>query len=209
MRKKGKTRGWEVMLSYSFNTKMTNGFIKGTPSSDIVEAINHVKAAAAHAMHPLLLPVIIISHDLSSKNDQKQRDARDWLRRLEQAIAMQSRSSNRDTSMSQMEALNRDLVECHAQVLWKSPRAYMEIIEEFQTAMTRFRDGVREEESWDEETNEVHSSFLGRLDFYRQRLKGIVNFSSTTLERLNIQRTAVSSPLSLLLDIVALFCVLT
>ncbi|RSM13710.1 hypothetical protein CEP52_001777 [Fusarium oligoseptatum] len=33
--KKGKTRGWEMLLSYSFKTGITTGFIKGTPSSEV------------------------------------------------------------------------------------------------------------------------------------------------------------------------------
>ena len=43
---------------------------------------------ATEVGHPLLPPVIILSHDLSSKSDIRQRDARDWLRRLENAITL-------------------------------------------------------------------------------------------------------------------------
>ena len=39
---------------------------------------------------------------------------------------------------------------------------------------------------------EVHEKIKGRLDFYRIKLKGIEGYAHTTMERLNIQRNAVS-----------------
>lgn len=143
-------------------------------------------------MHPILLPLIIISHDLSSKTDQRQRDARDWLRKMEHAISIRN-SANSDMSVSEVEDLNRDLVECHAQVLWKPPQAYLEIIREMEAAMIRFRQGMTDE-LFNMEFNEIHCSFLGRLDFYRQKLKGLDSYARTTLERLNIQKSAVTPP---------------
>ncbi len=61
VRKKGKTRGWELMLSHSFQTGITTGFAKGTESSDMLESIRHLKICAEQTMHPMLLPMIILS----------------------------------------------------------------------------------------------------------------------------------------------------
>lgn len=90
VRKKGKTRGWELMLSHCLATGVTTGYVKGTDSSDMTESVQHLKACARHASHPFLLPLIILSHDLSPKTDQKQRDAREWLRKLEHAVSMRN-----------------------------------------------------------------------------------------------------------------------
>ncbi|ORY70164.1 uncharacterized protein BCR38DRAFT_455018 [Pseudomassariella vexata] len=191
VRKKGKTRGWEVMLSHAFNTSITTGFVKGTASSDINEAIQHLRACAAQVAHPLLLPIIILSHDLSSRTDQKQRDARDWLRRLENAVTMRNEIDEKEGYIDfDLDAINRDLVECHSQVLWKRPQAYQEIIKEIKGAMDLFWQGSRALSKM-HEISALHQSMASRLDFYRIKLTGIENYAHTTLERLNIQRQAL------------------
>lgn len=203
VRKKGKTRGWEIMLSYSLHRGLTTGFVKGTPSSDIVESVAHLKKCAAQAAHPMLLPVIILSYDLSPRNDQKQRDAREWLRRLEHAVSMREEIEEKDgyvrpDGVMEVDAISRDLVECHSQVLWKAPRAYLGVVTEMEAAMARFwaklpaerREGTAGGEV--EELAKLHRCLLSRLDFYKVKLRGIENYQATTLERLNIQRDAVS-----------------
>lgn len=221
VRKKGKTRGWELMLSHNFKSGITTGYVKGTDSSDMVESIGHVKKCAKQIAHPFLLPMIVLSHDLSPKNDQKQRDARDWLRRLEHAVSMRNEIVEDEgyvkDAVMDLDQINRDLVECHSQVLWKRPQAYQEIIKEMEKGLVRFKEGLTKERSaasvkrdedgavikgGDEygyvELDRCHKSMCSRLEFYRNKLVGIENYAHTTLERLAIQRGAVS----------ALFCLL-
>ncbi|KAK0673834.1 hypothetical protein QBC41DRAFT_265485 [Cercophora samala] len=204
VRKKGLTRGWELMLSHDFTTGITTGFAKGTPSSDMVTAIRHLKECAAQVLHPFLLPIIILSHDLSAKNDQKQRDAREWLRKLEHAVSMRNEVLEEEAqyikdNMVDLDQINRDLVECHSQVLWKRPQAYLEIVRVMKEGMGEFwgiaggmGDGgggrYREDRGG---TGKVHRSMLARLEFYRAKLNGIENYAHTTLERLGIQRAAL------------------
>ncbi|KAL2134236.1 hypothetical protein VTI74DRAFT_741 [Chaetomium olivicolor] len=200
VRKKGKTRGWELMLSHSFRTNITTGYAKGTPSSDIAKSIRHLRACAAQALHPMLLPIIIISHDLSGSTDQKQREARDWLRNLEHAISMRDEVLEEEThkyvkdSMVDLDQINRDLVECHSQVLWKRPQAYQEIVKGMQQAMARFWEKARDDPAYGGmggEVDKLHRSLLARLEFYQAKLKGIENYAHITLERLTIQRAAL------------------
>lgn len=195
MRKKGKTRGWELMLSHSFNTNITTGYVKGTASSDINDAIEHLRSCAAQVAHPFLLPIIILSHDLSSRSDQKQREARAWLRRLENAVTMRNEIDEKEGYMDfDLDAINRDLVECHSQVLWRRPQAYQEIIKEVGTGMDKWWQMTDHNRP---EITALHDSLLSRLDFYRIKLTGIEHYVHTTLERLNIQRQAVSHGLPL------------
>ncbi|KAK3375181.1 hypothetical protein B0H63DRAFT_269835 [Podospora didyma] len=199
VRKKGLTRGWELMLSHSFRDGITTGFAKGTASSDMVESIKHLKCCAGQTMHPLLLPIIILSHDLSAKNDQKQRDAREWLRNLEHAVSMRNEVLEEESryikeEMVDLDQINRDLVECHSQVLWKRPQAYQEIIRTIHLAMESFWDRAKDDPVYGGPTGEVskiHRSMVARLDFYIAKLKGIENYAHTTLERLSIQRAAL------------------
>lgn len=197
VRKKGKTRGWELMLSHSITTSITTGFIKGTSSSDISDCIIHLKACVLQVGHPMLLPIIIFSHDVSFKTDIKQRDARDWLRKLEHAVSMRSEIEEREGYVKEgvvdLDAVNRDLVECHSQVLWKRPKAYLEILTGIEEAMSKF-DSKLPAARRDEEMRKLHGSMLARLDFYRVKLQGIESYAYTTLQRLDIQRSAVSFP---------------
>lgn len=183
------------MLSHRFSTGITSGFVKGTPSSDIVTAIEHLRFCAKQVGHPMLLPVIILSHDLSSRNDQKQRDARDWLRRLEHAVSMRNEIQDDEGYVKdgylEVDAISRDLVECHSQVLWKRPQAYLEIVKEIEEAMGLFDKKASEGGMMSVDLDKLHRSMLARLDFYRIKLKGIENYQATTLERLHIQRSAV------------------
>ncbi|XDG00684.1 hypothetical protein ABKA04_000299 [Annulohypoxylon sp. FPYF3050] len=192
VRKKGKTRGWEIMLSYSYKTGITSGFVKGTSSSDITESLKHLAFCQAEVGHPLLLPVIILSYDLSSRGDKRQRDARDWLRRLENAITMRNEIDEAETySEFDVDGINRDLVECHSQVLWKRPQAYQEIVKEFKGAMDNFIKYVPEHGRRSAALEALHDSMISRLDFYRVKLTGMEHYIHTTLERLHIQRQAL------------------
>ena len=208
VRKKGKTRGWEMMLSHSFKTGLTTGFVKGTPSSDVVQALEHIRACAGQVGHPMLLPVIFLSHDLSPANDQKQRDARDWLRRLENAVSLRNEVEETEQyfqdGLLEVDGLNRDLVECHGHVMWKRPQAYWSLVKEMERAMVRFSEkssalsGSLEDVDENSETlrhgkeiQKLHKSLIARLEFTKAKLKGLENYIHTTLERLKVQREAV------------------
>jgi hypothetical protein len=192
------------MLSHDVNNGNTTGFCKGTPSSDILEAIKHLKSCVLQIAHPLLLPIIIFSHDVSFKTDIKQREARDWLRRLEHAVSMRTEIEEKEGYVNRegvvdLDAVNRDLVECHSQVLWKRPKAYIEILAGIESGMDKFWCGLSRERREEVQMRKLHPSMLARLDFYRNKLQGIESYAHTTLARLDIQRSAVSFQLSLLL----------
>ncbi|RYO74422.1 hypothetical protein DL764_010825 [Monosporascus ibericus] len=191
VRKKGKTRGWEIMLSYAFNTGITTGYVKGTSSSDIEESLEHLKACRSEVGHPLLLPVIILSHDLSETSDVRQRSARDWLRRLENAITLRDEIEEREVYTDfDVDGINRDLVECHSQVLWKRPQAYKEIVSDVRGAMEQYAKYVQDKRFLPH-LKALQGSMLARLDFYRVKLTGMEHYAHTTLERLHIQRQAL------------------
>ncbi|TQW10350.1 Magnesium transport protein CorA, transmembrane region [Cordyceps javanica] len=204
VRKKGRTRGWEMMLSHCFATGVTTGFVKGTPSSDVVAALRHLRACAAQVGHPLLLPTILLAHDLSPANDQKQRDARDWLRRLEQAVSMRDEVEVEEQYFQngrlEVDGLNRDLVECHSNVLWKRPQAYMALTIEMEKAMSLFKDMYEARrmlaENGKGENGEIKRSMLARMDFYKVKLTGLENYIHTTLQRLKVQREALYNIMS-------------
>lgn len=195
-----------MMLSYSFKSGITTGFMKGTPSSDIIQALKHLRECYGQVGHPMLLPTIILSHDLSPANDQKQRDARDWLRRLENAVSLRDEVEPEEQyfqdGILSIDGLNRDLVECHSHVMWKRPQAYFALVREMELSMERFKvlwndwkkDFLTDEEIAHRKTiDQLHRSMMARMEFYRVKLKGLENYIYTTLERLKVQREAVRS----------------
>ncbi|KAJ4314250.1 hypothetical protein N0V84_008997 [Fusarium piperis] len=207
--KKGKTRGWEMLLSYSFKTGITTGFIKGTPSSEVEKTLVHLQACAAEVGHPMLLPIIILSYDLSPENDNKQRKARHWLRRLENAVSLRNEVEEQEQyfqdGLIDVDGLNRDLVECHGNVMWKRPQAYMALAKEMEKAMENFRylwnttaseDMGEAERKQRKELDKLHRSMVARLDFYKVKLTGLENYIHTTLERLKVQREALYNIMS-------------
>ncbi|KAM0343276.1 hypothetical protein ACHAPU_008726 [Fusarium lateritium] len=209
--KKGKTRGWETLLSYSFKTGITTGFIKGTPSSEVEKSLYHLKACADQVGHPMLLPIIIITYDLSPENDEKQRKARHWLRRLENAVSLRNEVEEQEqyfqNGLIDIDGLNRDLVECHGNVMWKRPQAYEALVKEMEKAMETFRfvwltlapaaeEQDEAERKHRKEIEKLHRSMMSRLDFYKVKLKGLENYIHTTLERLKVQREALYNIIS-------------
>jgi len=200
-RKQGKTEGWEVVLSHCFSTRMTTGFVKGTSTSHSKKAIDDLIQCAAQTDHPLILPLILLSYGLGLERDQQLRDTREWVRRLEQSISQrveaQEDGSSTGTaagvkeSMADIEDTNRALVECHARMLRRRPQDWLEIISGMEDAMSLFRTRVIPE-TWTPELEATHSSIHGRLAFYRTKLRAIEGYVHTTIERLSIQRNAVS-----------------
>lgn len=209
------------MLSHSFKTGITSGYIKGTPSSDVVDTLIALRTCAGDVGHPMLLPVVVLSRDLSPANDQKQREARDWLRRLEKAVSLRDEVDESEMNahgdvngsaggagagaadlLFEVDGLSRDLVECHGHVLWKRPQAYQAVAKEMEKAMESFlrrweHPSVDEERMTSAERAErravqqLHESLLSRIDFYQVKLKGLENYIHTTLQRLKVQREAV------------------
>lgn len=185
-----------MSLSHNMKNGITTGYCKGTPSSDLVDCIKWLKAGASDIQHPILLPVLIFSQEISSKSDIKQRDARAWLRQLEHAVSLLIRTNNLENNAygreepGALDNINMDLVECHSQVLWKRPVAYIKILESIREAMEIFiRELPRERRGPNIE--KLHRTMISRLEFYRIKLQGIDSYAATTLQRLEIQRSLV------------------
>jgi hypothetical protein len=146
----------------------------------------------------VLLPTIIFSHDMSAKTDIKQREARDWLRKLEHAVSMRTEIEDKESYVDKdglvdFDLINRHLVECHSQVLWKRPKAYLQILEGFGKIMDKFVERLPTQRD-EIELRKLHSSMTSRMEFYRRKLQGIESYAYTTLQRLDIQRSAVRYP---------------
>ncbi|KAH8588825.1 hypothetical protein B0O99DRAFT_524263, partial [Bisporella sp. PMI_857] len=178
VRKAGYMRGWQLILSHELKTGITFGFCKGTPSSDLVMCLMLAKCCISELGHPMLLPALIPSQDISAQTDIKQRNARDWLGNIEFAASQRSTLAHVD-----LDAINRDLVECHAQIFWKQPAAYLQIIKSFKATMSGFHARLTRTNKYDK-LQKVHFEIGSRLEFYEKRLHGIRSYANTNLRRL-------------------------
>ena len=91
----------------------------------------------------------------------------------------------------EFDVINLHLVECHSQVLWKRPTAYLLILDSFGKIMEEFVAKLPQERNTTD-MRKLHASTLSRMEFYRRKLQGIDSYAYTTLQRLDVQRSAVS-----------------
>lgn len=191
-----------MTLSYSFSTKVTSGFVKGTASAKIDTVLECLKTNAGAESHPLLLPMIILGQEISSENDQKQRAIRDKLRGLESAISLRYQTdiavgSPRVSSPGEDEGLELDVVDCklanlQCEVLWKRPQAWQNAVGRIAKATDSFWDNLPPEDKTPE-LKKLHESLLIRLEYITTKLEGLEHYVHVTLERLSIQREVVSA----------------
>lgn len=195
----GHSRGWMMMLSYSFPTKMTNGYIKATESAKFNETLDLFQDFKEPGSHPLLLPVLALNKELATKNDKMQRDVRAKLRALEEALSQRYQF---DPSKSQpsandhlLDAINRGLADCQCKAMWKRPQAWRNVIDQMADATEFFWQTCSEDEK-SQELTEMHHEIRDRLQYLTIKLNALEAYSQVTLERLNVQRQVVCTEIT-------------
>ncbi|KAI5925134.1 hypothetical protein F4810DRAFT_89997 [Camillea tinctor] len=203
VRWRGHPRGWEMMLSYSFRTRITSGYVKGTESAGIGDLLRQLSACARPAAHPLALPILVLSLSFSPQNDRAQREARDRLRQIEHGL---SRRYTVDAAVGyedldpreiKVDVASQRLTECQCEVLQKRPQAWRNVVVRVGKAMERFEgvefqlDLLKKGKSGALEA--LHSELESRLDFLMVKLEGLENYTHVSLERLNMQREVMHS----------------
>ncbi|KAK4168219.1 hypothetical protein QBC43DRAFT_228731 [Cladorrhinum sp. PSN259] len=216
------SRGWEMMLSYSFKTRITSGFVKGTESARLeTDILPDLKECSTPITHPLLLPFLILNSTLSSDNDIQQRKSREKIRRLENALSAryrdpkhsipsytaedddpelgitdqtppQPKKSKADDHL-ELDKINQELTDCHCQVLWKRPQAWQNVVGRLQEAAEAFWGNLSEDDRNLPGFAELHDSIVSRLRFIGIKLEGLENYTHVSLERLNLQREVMHS----------------
>lgn len=194
VRKKGKTRGWQLSLCHDMKTGITSGFYKGTSSSGIVECLDLLKESISDIRHAMLLPVIIFTSSDLGDIEIKQRDARGWLRRIEHTLSARSNANDAgyiQEGIIELDMVSTDSVECHSQVLWKRAVSYLEICDCMKEATLSYWEKLSKEEKSALQT--TNRTVLARLDFASKRWRSLETYADTTLRRLDLQRSTVST----------------
>ncbi|KAJ0109333.1 hypothetical protein J7T55_000258 [Diaporthe amygdali] len=196
VRKRGSTRGWQLFLSHDIEENTTTGFYKGTESSNMTEVLSVFKNCADDAYHPLLLPLIIFEIECMSHTELKQRDVRNWVRRIEYQISLKFENPADDSyhlAALQTEQLRRDMVECQAQALWKAPKDYIRVLQTFRACLGRMDSEIHTGLPNTKNVAETHRKFASRVNLLEKRFENQSTYVETTLMRLSMQRDALDN----------------
>jgi len=94
-----------------------------------------------------------------------------------------------------LNAIHRDLVECQSQVLWERPASYLAVMDEIEEAAKTFMEMLPDERR-SLAVDKFQRGIEARLRLQRKRWNGIEVYANTTMLRIEIQKSAVSLPLS-------------
>lgn len=192
----GTSRGWELMLSYSFQTKITSGYVKAMESYGFRDILENLKGCGNPVSHPLLLPVLVLCQELSAKNDEIQREQRRLLRTLEKRLTqryqMEPAAGYSPETDPELDDISRQLANCQCIVLQKRPQAWQNVVNRIRSALQYYWDQLPPEQKSPELRN-LHETLESRLDFLSVKLEGLENYAHVTLERFNVHREVVSN----------------
>ncbi|KAF4470291.1 magnesium transport transmembrane region [Fusarium albosuccineum] len=203
---KGTSRGWEMILSYSFRTKITSGYIRvkyDTSNSKGMQDYTRINTIfedlpswAASASHPLLLPLMFLAQQLSPENDEQQRKARKMVRSLEERLSKRYQVNsapdfNEETHLD-LYKISQELADCQCTVLWKRPQAWKNVVSRMVKATECFWDALAEEDKYPVKA-ELNSSILDQLEFLIIKLDNLENYAHVSSERLKLQRQVMDS----------------
>ena len=195
------SRGWEMMLSYSFKTNLTSGYIKAAPShsSKVEKILGRLEACYTSTHHPLLLPLLALSNEFTHKHDSDQRELRRKLRKLEsdlskrykpaEPVPAESGRPHQEEGGRFLEDINWELADYQCKVMQKRPQAWQNVVQKMKSAMDKLRSEVQPDHK--QNVLEMHDSIIRRLDFLMAKLEGLEHYAHVTMERMHIQREVV------------------
>lgn len=161
----------------------------------MTDVLSIFKDCADDSYHPLLLPLIIFEIECMSDTELKQRDVRDWLRRIEHQISnelVNLSDQRQHLAAFRIEQLRQDMVQCQAQALWKAPKDYICVLQTFRACLGRMGSEIHKTSSNTKDVAETHRRFASRVDLLEKRFENQSTYVGATLIRLSMQRDAVS-----------------
>jgi len=190
----GTSTCFALLMSHTYDKASSRvvGFYKGAWNSNTASYIEHLRKSAKEIIHPMLLPLIILSNRIGPKQEIHLRQARAELRVIEVALLEHMRSL-RPVSMS-LNEINANLLACHSRI-WKNPGASHKIIDRVESILQNISRGRCCTETEEALVQQINQRYLNRVAFIRERLRGIEGCCHTTLSRIDMQRTALHNTL--------------
>jgi hypothetical protein len=181
-RPQGSDVGWEVLLSHDMRTGTTLGFCKGTLWHDqlptrldkSIATLLDGELRPDQLCHPMLLPIIIFSHEIDGRIKEKQKEAAEEVKELTRAIKdfwRRKLNSPGEPMGEQIAEFHGRIVVCNHWILWKRPARYLEVVEDMHSALLTFFAGLDPDRQMFLQA--VQTELLGRATFYRSKLKAL------------------------------------
>jgi hypothetical protein len=169
------------------------------------DCIDHLKASASQFEHPMLLPVIILSHGNPDMVSKAQQNAQERLGIIERALKSHPRLPGQphehyfdSDGLLNLDYINIALSECHQLAICKDPNAYLRVLDGFDFAVGIFNrhapgkpHALRDLEVQNPEFEATAAEIISRIEFSRRRLEGQAAFREVILQRLDVLRSAV------------------
>ncbi|KAK8075393.1 hypothetical protein PG997_010056, partial [Apiospora hydei] len=183
----GNPRGWQMILSYSFKTRIMSGFVKGTANAELGEIMSQLQGCGSPVHHPLLLPIIMLCQDLGASNDEQQKDIRRGIRDLDRVLTGNYRNVTAAASHISpgdltLENISQKIAGYQSKVNWKRPQAWKSVLGKIHDTAEWWWDNT---ENPPPALDRLHRSLLDRLLFYNVKLDGLENYAHVSLARLD------------------------
>jgi hypothetical protein len=181
---------YELLMSYTHDvtTSKVVGFYKGARNPSTASYLDHVRKSAHEIIHPMLVPMLVLSSRIGPRQEKHQREARKNLRVVEVALDAHMRSSGHEPM--NLDKINANLVACHSRV-WKHPAASHIVIDrmgDILSDISRFWQGPENQQDL---VQQINSRYIDRVIFIRDQLRGIESHCHTTLLMMDMARTAL------------------
>lgn len=197
-----------MMLSHNFRTRVTSGYLRGNKSDEksdeIEDVLRLLEGCSSAASHPLLLPTLFLTIQLSTENDNGQREIRASLRRLEMALVQRymkpvmlghiAKETDEELLKKgpQLDTINGELAKLHCTAMWKRPQAWQNVVRRMVEASEQFWKAA-EDDIKTPELTKLHREICSTLQLLTVKLEGLESYTYVSLERLNLQRQVVCS----------------
>ncbi|KAH6653549.1 hypothetical protein BKA67DRAFT_570246 [Truncatella angustata] len=203
----GSDAGWEVMLSHNMRNGTTIGFCKATRWQNgttpecldkSIETLLQGRLSPGQLCHPMLLPIIIFSHEIDDNIEEKQKEAVDNLEELTRAIDKFWRRKlvrHGELTGEEIATFHGELVACHDKVLWKRPARYLEVLNEMHDALLTLYAGYDADRK--HFLDSAYIELLARVTFYQSQLKALKASADRTAAKLKTQRELLQALISL------------
>lgn len=176
---------------------MTSGYVKATERMNMKEVLDDLILCGRPVSHPMLLPILILCNELSTKRDESQRALRKEIRYLDRALNYRYSDGfelDYDHEWDPgLESISKTIADFQISVLQTSPRAWQDVVENARRAAAYFWDHTPAEKKHPA-LRELHEALTNRLEFLTVKLRGINNYADVTLEKLGVLREMVRQP---------------
>lgn len=190
----GQCQGWELSLAYSPDTQTTTGFFRGTPKSLLKESIKHLRRSNDGFMYPLLLPLIILTHEMSAISNTGMQCSRGWLQEIEDKLGrLPSESSIR---LQHLTDLEDQLLKIHKKIVAKNPQTQIEVLKVLRRTV---KESAALEITKSPDLVKKRDQLYGFLTLNNTKLRGLQADVDVTLSRIEILRSAVQNRLAVAL----------